>query len=152
MKNRKSFSRLYKILSILVAVITLTSVLAFAYNIAVPSVTTPVITEKFTDFYVINASGKPFDSPQNLAVGEPLKAIAGIVNQEQEAVIYRIEVTINQVKTNDVGPLVLAQGETRQEPLTFQPVAGDNQTIAFLLYRTGQDGVYKSASILVNVK
>ena len=156
MKNRRRFSLFYKIFSILVAVITLTSVGAFAYNIAVSPVAAPVtarVTEKFTDFYVLNSEGKAIGNPQNAAAGEAVKVMAGILNQEQEAVSYRIEVTINQVKANDAGPLVLAQGETHQEPITIQPAGvGDNQTIEFLLYKLGQDGVYNSVSILVNVK
>ena len=148
MKNPKVPSVFGKILSITLVLIAIGSIGAFTYNIAVPPV-----TEKFTEFYVLNSEGKATGYPQNLDAGKEAKVILGIVNQEQKTVSYRMEVRINQVKVNEAGPVVLEQGETHQEMITFQPAsAGDNQKVEFLLYQSGQSEVYQSVYILVNVK
>jgi uncharacterized membrane protein len=148
MKNQIGSSVLGKTLSVVLVLIILSAIVALAYNVAVPPV-----TEKFTEFYVLNSEGKADNYPQNLAVGEEAKVIVGIVNREHETLSYRIEVKINQVKTDELGPLVLKQAEKRQETITFQPAAaGNNQKVEFLLYKSGQSEVYRSVYILVNVR
>lgn len=137
-----------KTLSAALVLIILSAIAALAYNVAVPPV-----TEKFTEFYVLNSDGKADNYPQNLAVGQEAKVIVGIINQERETISYRIEVSVNGTLNNMIGPLVLKQAEKRQETITFQPTsARDNQKVEFLLYKSGQSEVYRSVYILVNVK
>jgi len=60
----------------------------------------------------------------------------GIINNEHEIASYRVVIKINGVKNNEVGPIVLNNGETREREATFVPqVAGKNQKVEFLLYK-----------------
>jgi len=148
MANQMISSPLGKILSVILALITISSIGAFAYSIA-----RPPVTETFTEFYVLNTEGKAADYPRELTIGKSASVIIGIVNREQVTATYRVEVSANQTLLNEVGPLTLQQGETREETVTFKPVAaGTNQKIEFLLFKPGQPEVYRSVYILVNVK
>ena len=148
MTNQAISSPLGKILSIVLAIITISSIGAFAYNIA-----RPPATERFTEFYVLNTEGKAADYPKELAIGESPSVIIGIVNREQITATYRIEVSTGLTTLNELGPLTLQQGETREEIVTFKPVAaGTDQKIEFLLFKSGQAEVYRSVYILVNVR
>ena len=148
MTSHLNSSTVGKILSILLALITISSIGAFAFNIA-----SPPVTEKFTEFYLLNSEGKASDYPNNLTVGQPSSVIIGIVNREQVTETYTVEVRSNQNKLNELGPFIMKQGETRQEKVTFSLVAaGNDQKVEFLLFVSGQPEVYRSVYIQVNVK
>ena len=60
----------------------------------------------------------------------------GIVNREQETMTYRVEVAIDGVKNNELGPMTLDHDGKWEEIVSFTPVwAGDNQKVEFLLYQ-----------------
>ena len=60
----------------------------------------------------------------------------GIINNEHEIASYRVVIKINGVKNNEVGPIVLDNGEKWERGATFVPqVAGKNQKVEFLLYK-----------------
>lgn len=136
------------ILSAILALAIFGAIGALAYTIAVPP-----ITERFTEFYLLGMGGKAEGYPQNLAVGEEGSVILGITNREHETASYRVEVTINQTRIDEISPIVLKQAETWQETVNFRPtVAGESQKVEFLLYRTGRSEVYRSVYILINVR
>jgi len=69
-------------------------------------------------------------------VGEEGKVIVGIIN--------RVEVAIDGVKNNEVGPVALDHNGEWEEIVGFTPGrAGDNQKVEFLLYKQGQNEVYQ---------
>jgi uncharacterized membrane protein len=109
--------------------------------------------EKFTEFYILGISDKAEDYPQELKAGEEGRVIVGIANQEYEPVTYRVEVVIDGVINNEVKPVMLKHGEKWEEPVTFTPQrAGDNQKVEFLLYRQGQNEVYQTLYLWVDVR
>lgn len=147
MTNRIGSSLVGKTLSVILALIILGSIALLGYN-----VTFPPVTEEFTEFYVLNSKGIADDYPQVLTLGQEGKVIVGIVNREQKTESYRVEVRMNQAKPSELGPLVLEQGETRQETILFRPVvAGNDQKLEFRLYKSGQTDVYRSVYLLVSV-
>lgn len=101
-------------------------------------IATPKVGEKFTEFYVLGESGKAADYPRDLKVGEEAKVIIGIINHEQEAKNYRVEVWVGGVKTSEVGTVVLENDGKWEEEVGFIPtVSGENQEVEFLLYKDG---------------
>jgi len=66
---------------------------------------------------------------------------------------YRVEVVIDGVKNNGVGPVALDHDGEWEERAGFTPGrAGDNQKVEFLLYRQGQSEVYQRLHLWVDVR
>jgi len=127
-----------KILSIIliVAILGLAGTLGYV-------LTTPNVGEKYTEFYILGLKGKVSDYPSELKIGEEGRVIMHIINREHEMVSYRVEVKIDGVRNNEVGPLVLRHGEKWEEEVSFVPeVAGENQKIEFLLYKNSEAKPY----------
>ncbi len=119
------------VLSIILVVAILGALGVLSYFIVAPKV-----GERFTEFYILGLGGKATDYPKEIRVGEEGKVIVGIMNHEHEVVRYRVEVKIDGVKDNEVGPVVLANEQRWEEVVTFTPdKAGDNQKVEFILYK-----------------
>jgi len=100
---------------------------------------TPKVGETFTEFYILGLDGKAADYPKEIRVGEVGKVIVAVVNHEHEAVSYRVEVRIDGVKNNEVGPFVLVNEQKWEEIVSFTPdKAGDNQKVDLFLYKNGE--------------
>ena len=100
------------------------------------AITSPKVGQQFTEFYVLGLEDKTTDYPKELSVGEEGKVITGIINHEYEAVSYRLEIRINGLKDNELGPIILEHEEKWEGEATFVPqVAGEKQRVEFLLYK-----------------
>ncbi len=136
------------ILRIILALTILGALGTLGYVIA-----SPKVGERFTEFYIKGLEGKAIDYPKELALGEEGKVIVGIINREHEAVTYRVEVAIDGVKNNEVGPVALDHDGEWEEIVGFTPGrAGDNQKVEFLLYKQGQNEVYQRLHLWVDVR
>ena len=148
MENQTNTTRLSKVLSIVLAFAALGAVAAIIYTVAVP-----VPREAFTEFYILDAGGKATDYPVQLKLGEEAGLILGIGNQEQIAVSYRVEIKIDGVTNGGLGPIALNHNEKFEQIVTFTPdKAGEKQKIEFLLYKQGEDRVYQSLHLWVDVR
>jgi len=137
-----------KSLSVILIVAILGTIGTLGYVMAVPKV-----GEKFTEFYIIGPEGEAEGYPEELVVGEEAEVIVGIANQEHETVSYRVEVTIDGARHNEVGPIVLHHEDRWEREVGFKLTRlGDNQKVKFLLYKQGQSEVYQSLHLWVNVK
>jgi uncharacterized membrane protein len=115
-------------------------------------IATPRVGERFTEFYILGLEGRAEDYPRELGVGEEGRVIVGIINREHETVSYRVEVRIEGVISNEVGPIVLAHDEKWQEIISFTPHrAGANQTVGFLLYKNGEVEPYLELHLRLDV-
>jgi len=122
-----------RVFSIILVIVILGALGSLSYFIAKPKV------ETFTEFYILGLDGKAIDYPKEIRVGEEGKIIAAIVNHEHEVVSYRVEVRIDEVKNNEVGPFVLDNEQKWEGIVSFTPdKAGDNQKVTFFLYKSGE--------------
>lgn len=102
-------------------------------------IATPRTEEMFTSFYIFGLDGKAADYPLEMVAGEEGKVMLGIMNHEYQAMSYRVEVRIDEVKNNEVGPIMLEHGEKWEEEVSFMlKVAGENHRVEFLLYENGE--------------
>ena len=86
-------------------------------------------------------------------LGVEAKVIVGIINREHEVVTYQVEVVIDEVKNNEVGPVMLEPDEKWEGIVGFTPHrAGDSQKVEFLLYKNGESEPYLKLHLWVNVK
>ena len=137
-----------RVLSIILVITIMGALGALGYVIA-----TPKVGEKFTEFQVLGLEGKATDYPRELKVGEEGRVIVGIINREHETVSYRMEVKIDGVRNNQVGPLELEHDERWEEIVSFTPDrAGDNQKVEFLLYKNGENEPYLKLHLWLKVK
>jgi len=138
-----------KVLSIVLVVSILGAIGALAYVIM-----TPKAGEKFTEFYILGLDGKAANYPTELTVGEEGKVILGIVNHEHEdELTYRVEILIDGEGNSTISPPALDHGVKWEDEVGFVPQkAGGNQTVKFILYKQGEEEVYHSVYLRLNVK
>ena len=147
MESQSNTTTLGKSLSIVLALIVLGAIVALIYTMAVPAP-----GEAFTEFYILDTGGKATDYSAQLKLGEEAGLILGIINQEQIAVSYRVEVKIDGVTNGGLGPIALSHNEKFEQLVTFTPdKAGEKQKVEFLLYKQGETGVYQSLHLWVDV-
>lgn len=137
-----------KVLSIILIAAILGAIGTLGYVIA-----TPKVGEKFTEFYILGLEGKAIDYPRELKVGEEGRVIVGIINREHETVNYWVEVRIDGVRNNQVGPLELEHDEKWEGIVSFTPDrAGDSQKVEFLLYKDKEGEPYLRLHLWIDVK
>lgn len=68
---------------------------------------TPAANDKFTEFYILNESGKASDYPFDVQAGQPVRVVLGVVNHEYRTADYKIQIRQNGaiIKSIIVGPL-----------------------------------------------
>jgi uncharacterized membrane protein len=94
----------------------------------------------FTEFYVLSSTGKAGSYPQEAVVGDDIRVTLALVNREHEAVVYRVEITVDAQKVGQIGPITLAPGRKWEHRVRVQPTnAGHRQRIDFLLFKRGGD-------------
>lgn len=109
-----------------------------ALGMAGYAIATPKIGQRFTEFYVLGLEGRTTDYPEGLKVGQEGRVTIGIVNHEYDTVSYRLEIRIGGVKNNEVEGITLWYGETWTQEVRFVPyIAGENQSVEFMLYKNG---------------
>ena len=136
-----------RVLSIILVLAILGVLGTLGYTLANPG------GERFTEFYILGLSGEATDYPKELVVGKEGKVIVGIINREHEPVTYRVEVVIDGVKNNEVGPVTLEYDGEWEGIVGFTPDrAGDKQKVEFLLYRQGQSEVYQRLHLWLDVR
>ena len=134
---------------ILTAVLIISIVLALSVTVYV--IVTPKEGEKFTEFYVLGPGGKAEEYPTNLTVGEEGEVIIGVVNHEYTNISYQLEMMLNGEVINEKG-IELMHNETWEGPFVFKPTRkGDDQKLEFLLYKVGEEGIYRSLHLWVDV-
>lgn len=117
------------------------------------AITKPKTGEKFTEFYVLNSEGQAQNYPTNIRLRAVTPVIIGIVNHEQRETSYSIDVMIDGILDNTIGPIVLKSEEKFENTASFTPQkTGDNQKVEFFLYINGQSDASQELHLWVNVK
>ena len=132
---------LNRLLSIVLVIVILGALGITGYVIAASK-----LGQEFTEFYVLGLEGETTDYPEELKVGEEGIVTITIINREYETVSYRVEVVFNDIKVDEIGPLILQNDEEWTQEVSFAPeIAGENQKVEFLLYRNGELRPYLEA-------
>jgi len=140
-------SPLNKALSVVLMLAILVTIGALVYVI-----TTPHVGERFTEFYILGPEGKAENYPTEVVLGEEAKVILGIVNRECEEVIYWVDVRIDEVINEEIGPLVLAHEEKWEQKVSFAPQeVGEEQEVEFQLYKEGDSKTYHTLDLWIDV-
>ena len=138
-----------KIDKILTVVLIISIILAISMTVFV--ILTPKEGEKFTEFYVLGPEGMAEDYPTNLTVGEEGEVIIGVVNHEYANTSYQLEVRLNEAAINEKD-IKLMHNETWESPFKFKALKkGADQKLEFLLYKVGEEGIYRSLHLWVDV-
>ncbi len=141
-------TRTDKILSVLLAIVILGALGTLVYVITMPKT-----GEKFTEFYILGLDGQAANYPMDLEPDTTGKVIMGIINQEQDTVSYWVEIKIEGVTDNTIGPIVLASGNKWESMVSFTPRnIGENQKVEFLLYKGERSQLYGTLHLWMDVK
>ncbi|MFW5708911.1 MAG: DUF1616 domain-containing protein [Chloroflexota bacterium] len=112
---------------------------------------TPTPAERFTEFYLTNTEGEPFDFPREVNVGEPIEFIFGITNFEEGMVDYYVEIFSNEAPLDRLGPFSLTHEENIEVPVsTIAEVAADTR-LTLRLYREQSAEPYRQLLLWVSV-
>ncbi len=134
----------------------LTLLLIFLLVVAVGMVyfviATPKSGERFTEFYILNASGKSDNYPTNLKYNSPCELMVGVVNHEYAPVNYTIKVALEGEVLNDTN-VMLYHNETWEKNMTFVPNKEGNDTkLEFLLFKENNfTSPYRELHLWVNI-
>jgi uncharacterized membrane protein len=109
--------------------------------------------EAFTNFYILGFEHKAEKYPKDLKPGDKGVVIVGIVNHERKEISYRVEVFIAGQKSNEIGPIMLVDGQTWEDTITLTPeIIGTNLKVEFLLYENGKTNFHLEPLVLwINV-
>jgi len=101
----------------------------------------PKVWEKYSEYYILGSEGEVGDYPEVLSVGEEGNVTVVIINHEQDALTYQIEVMIDQVNNNEVGPIMLEDEEKWEGTVIFIPdKVGNKQRVDFWISKNGDIG------------
>jgi uncharacterized membrane protein len=120
----------------------------FAFVVMIQTVAAPKI-EKFTEFYILEASGMA-DFPKNLTVGESAEFIIGVRNHEAKDEEYRVVILLGDETIKTIDGIKLKHEERWEEKVSFNATkVGENMRLEFLLYKDEEP--YRSLQLLINV-
>ncbi|MFH1484670.1 MAG: DUF1616 domain-containing protein, partial [Chloroflexota bacterium] len=109
--------------------------------------------ERFTEFYILGPSGKAEDYPRKVALGDEVRVKVGVVNTERQPVVYHVAIASGGERIRDISPISLEHGQRWEEDIGFQPTrAGQDQKIAFLLYKGEAREPYRSLHLWLDVQ
>lgn len=122
---------------ILTVILIMTALIAIGMMYYV--MTTPKIGEKFTEFYVLNTSGKADRYPTDLKLDNPYELLIGISNREYSIVNYTVQIALNKDGLTSIlasKELILDHNQEWKENMTFVPdKEGDGMKLEFWLFK-----------------
>ncbi len=137
-----------RMLSLALIIVVIGSLGTLAYVIERPKG-----DEAFTNFYMLGHDGMMENYPGAITLGEEADVTLGIENHENRAIIYTMKVVIDGQELQKIGPLTLSDegkwtGQVNLKPST----AGENQKVAFSLYRDNETEPYLNLRLWLDVK
>ena len=101
---------------------------------------TPSANDKFTEFYILNESGKASDYPFDVKAGQPVSVVLGVVNHEYRTADYKIQIRQNGaiIKSIIVGPLPDKQKWEEKVDFTVEG-SGRSQPEFYLFKDNGEE-------------
>lgn len=133
----------------------LNGILIFSIILAIAMIyyviTSPKIGERFTEFYILNTSGKAESYPTNLKLDSPAQILVGVVNHEYTTINYRV--VLDKEILTDLG-FMLEHNQIWEDNVSFVPDReGKDMKLEFLLYKEDNfTSPYRELHLWVNVK
>ncbi|MBU2534900.1 MAG: DUF1616 domain-containing protein [Chloroflexi bacterium] len=149
--NLIDYSRSLNRVHLSLIILIICSIIGFAVFLSY-TLAKPPEREPFTEFYILGIENRADSYPLELKLGERGEVTVGIVSREYEAINYRIEVVVEDNKTYELFPIVLAPEEKWHGELEFTPEpVVKRQKVEFRLYKdAGWSGEVRY--LWVNVK
>jgi len=138
-----------KALHIFLIVAVLGALTSIGYAIAKPKP-----GDNFTEFYLLGSNGQATGYIKDLVLGDAPDVIVGINNNEHKTVTYRVVVTIDGIKNNEVDGISLVQGTKWENKVSFTPqTVGDNQRVEFFIYKADETApLFEPLAMWINVR
>lgn len=126
--------------------------LVLAMIITYSVIVTPMAGERFTEFYILDPSGKSDNYPLYLKNNSNAEITAGVVNHEYASVNYTIRVKMLNSVLSSIS-LRLGHNETWEKNISFVPVKeGTDMKLEFLLFKEDNfTAPYRDLHLWVNV-
>lgn len=134
----------------------ITGILIFTIILAIGmsymAIVVPKVGEAFTEFYILDNSGKTGNYSTNLKVDNIATYMIGVTNHEYDTTNYRIDVVIGQdLLTSRY--LILNRDEIWEDNVTFMlDKEGTNMKLEFLLFKSDLTEPYRKLYLKVDVE
>jgi len=108
--------------------------------------------EGYTEFYLLDYDENITDYPINLSSGSVHKLLLGIKNQEHKGMDYTVKVKKEDEVITEYN-ISLEDKKSIEIPyfMDCTRLKGENQTLNFELYKSGEDAVYRKVFLRFNV-
>jgi len=135
---------------VLVVALALSVILALGASVYVSA--RPKPGDAFTEFYLLNTTGMAEKYTREMVLGREYELVLGITNRERQENSYRVEIRLEGVRKDEIGPVVLASGEKRELKVKYVPdTLGDNQKLEFLLFKAEESEPYTTLYLRIFV-
>lgn len=113
----------------------------------------PKISDGFTEFYITGQDGVAASYREQLQVGESEVVRAGVINNEHQKAIYKMEIRVDGDLIQTITPISLEHLEHWEETVSFKVAEPkDAVKVEFLLFKDGQDTTpYRHLKLWVKV-
>jgi uncharacterized membrane protein len=116
------------------------------------AIASPAGGRGFTEFYILGLDGKAGSYPNDLEIGEEGEVRIGLISRERETTSYQIRIEIDGTGQVASTTIVLAPDEQWEGVIGFTPQKiGDNQQVAFILYKNGAVEPYLELFLWIDV-
>jgi uncharacterized membrane protein len=136
-----------KIISVILMISIFAAIGTLGYVVA-----TPAIGEKYTEFYILGPDGTADNYPKELVTGQPGKIILGIVNYEQTASDYRVEITIDGHLIKEIASINLENKGGWEQEVFFTTAQKGKQLVQFTLFKGADSGIYHELHLWIEGK
>jgi uncharacterized membrane protein len=115
-------------------------------------ITTPKMGERFTEFYILDSSGKAENYPIELKYNSPAQILVGVVNHEYADINYTVQIALDKEVLIDTW-FMLEHNETWEKNMTFIPdKEGTDMRLEFWLFKEDNfTAPYRELHLWVNV-
>jgi uncharacterized membrane protein len=134
----------------------LTGILIFSIVLSIGMlffvITIPKTGERFTEFYILDQSGKAGNYPTILKYNFPSEILVGVVNHEYTPINYTVQIALDKNVLSDT-LFRLDNNQTWEKNITFVPnKEGNNTKLEFWLYKEDNFTVpHRELHLWVNV-
>lgn len=133
----------------------LTAAVIICLGLVIYFATLPSPRENFSEFYILNENGKPYDYPIQTTAGKPFAITIGIVNHEAGTTLYSIRIMSGGVIIKSLETAKVPQGQKWEEKTDIiAGTPGQNRQIEFYLFLKGEEQphIKQPLVLILNVK